>query len=167
MSYGGSANGQFAELMIVPERDFAIVSLANAGPDRIQFNQATLRWELGNYFGVIDGDPEPLPYDGTRTREVVGRYDVDAMTLLFKPDGANLTLAARFKPRVRAAAASELPPDYPPAGVGSLPGVTDEYIIVTGGLQGQRGFSIRDEAGTIVGADLTGRIYSRTFPPSP
>src|SRR5262249_22374699 len=31
--HGGSANGQFAELLIVPERDFAVVSLSNAGPD--------------------------------------------------------------------------------------------------------------------------------------
>ena len=35
VGHGGSANGQFAELLIVPERDFAVVSLSNAGPDGI------------------------------------------------------------------------------------------------------------------------------------
>ena len=33
VGHGGSANGQFAELLIVPERDFAVVALSNAGPD--------------------------------------------------------------------------------------------------------------------------------------
>ena len=32
VGHGGSANGQFAELLIVPERDFAVVALSNAGP---------------------------------------------------------------------------------------------------------------------------------------
>ena len=34
VGHGGSANGQFAELLIVPERDFAVVALSNAGPGR-------------------------------------------------------------------------------------------------------------------------------------
>ncbi len=34
VGHGGSTNGQFAELLIVPERDFAVVSLSNAGPAR-------------------------------------------------------------------------------------------------------------------------------------
>ena len=46
VGHGGSANGQFAELLIVPERDFAVVSLSNAGPDGIPFNQAVVRWAL-------------------------------------------------------------------------------------------------------------------------
>ena len=64
VGHGGSANGQFAELLTVPERDFAVVSLSNAGPDGIPFNQAVVRWALQNYLGVIDWDPEPLSYGG-------------------------------------------------------------------------------------------------------
>jgi hypothetical protein len=33
VGHGGSANGQFAELLTVPERDFAVVALSNADPD--------------------------------------------------------------------------------------------------------------------------------------
>ena len=72
VGHGGSANGQFAELLIVPERDFAVVALSNAGPDGIPFNQAVVRWALQTYLGVTDRDPEPLPYDEARAREVVG-----------------------------------------------------------------------------------------------
>jgi hypothetical protein len=66
VGHGGSANGQFAELLTVPERNFAVVSLSNAGPNGIRFNQAVLRWALQTYLGVVDRDPEPLPYDPAR-----------------------------------------------------------------------------------------------------
>lgn len=61
VGHGGSANGQFAELLTVPERDFAVVSLSNAGPNGIPFNQAVVRWTLHSYLGVTDRDPQPLP----------------------------------------------------------------------------------------------------------
>jgi hypothetical protein len=35
VGHGGSANGQFAELLTAPERYFAVVALSNAGPDGI------------------------------------------------------------------------------------------------------------------------------------
>jgi hypothetical protein len=62
VGHGGSANRQVAELLTEPERGFA-VALSNAGPDGIPFNQAVVRWALQTYLGVIDRDPEPLPYD--------------------------------------------------------------------------------------------------------
>ena len=60
VGHAGSANGQFAELLTVPERAFAVVALSNAGPNGIPFNQAVVRWALAHYLGVIDRDPEPL-----------------------------------------------------------------------------------------------------------
>jgi len=59
--HGGSANGQFADLLTVPERDFAVVALSNQGPDGIPFNHAVIRWALQAYLGVTDRDPEPIP----------------------------------------------------------------------------------------------------------
>ena len=72
VGHGGSANGQFAELLTVPERNFAVVSLSNAGPDGIPFNQAVVRWALQTYLGVTERDPQPLPYDQARAQEVAG-----------------------------------------------------------------------------------------------
>ena len=161
VGHGGSANGQFAELLTVPERDFAVVSLSNAGPDGIPFNQAVVRWALQTYLGVTDRDPEPLPYDEARAREVVGSYENDFMTLTIGTDGAGLRLDVRIKPEIRAAAETELPPDYAPADIGLLPGDADEYIVTSGGLKGQRGFFTRDESGAVVGVDLAGRLFNR------
>ncbi len=161
VGHGGSANGQFAELLTVPERSFAVVALSNAGPDGIPFNQAVVRWALETYLGVVDRDPEPLPYDRARAPEIVGRYDIDAMTVIIAADEAGLTLEVGIKPEIRAASDSEMPPDYAPAAIGLLPGDGDEYILTEGGMKGQRGFFTRDVSGAVVGVDLAGRLFTR------
>ncbi len=161
VGHAGSANGQFAELLLVPERSFAVVSLSNAGPEGIPFNQAVVRWPLQTCLGVTDRDPEPLAYDEARARTVVGNYANDYMTLTIGTAGAGLRLDVRIKPEIRAAAKIEPPPDHAPADIGLLPGNTDEYIVTSGGLKGQRGFFTRDESGAIVGVDLAGRLLKR------
>jgi CubicO group peptidase (beta-lactamase class C family) len=163
VGHGGSANGQFAEFLTVPERDFAVVALSNAGPDGTNCNQTIVRWVLQTYLGVTDRDPQPLPYDEARARELVGSYENDAMTVTVGTDGARLRLEVRIKPEIRAAADKELPPDIEPSDFGLLPGDADEYIITSGALTGQRGFFTRDQRGAVVGVDLAGRLYQRVL----
>ncbi|MEV6395430.1 serine hydrolase domain-containing protein [Streptomyces sp. NPDC051907] len=160
IEHGGSTNGQFTELLIVPERNFAVVALSNSGADGIPFNRAAVRWALEHYLGVVDKDPEPLPYDEARAREVVGAYENDAMTLTVAADGAGLTLAAAIKPEIREAADFEMPADHEPAAMGLLP-AKDEFIVTAGGLKGQRGFFSREVSGAVVGIDLGGRVFNR------
>lgn len=161
IGHGGSGNGQFAELLIVPEQNFAVVALSNAGPDGYVFNQTAVRWALEHHLGLVEHDPEPLPYDEARAREVVGHYENDAMDLDIATDGSRLTLAVGIKPEIRAASDMEMPPDYPAVAMGLLPGDGDEYVITEGGLEGQRGFFTRDADGIVVGADLAGRLFGR------
>ena len=169
--HGGSANGQFADLLLVPERGFAVVTLCNEGPDGIPFNQAVIRWALQNYLGITDRDPEPLPFDEARAREVAGRYENEVMTFTVGIDGAGLGMGqrmaqrmalrmeVRIKPEIRAAADKELPPDPAPLEVGLLP--RDEYIVTGGEYAGQRGFFTRDASGAVTGVDLAGRLATR------
>ena len=165
--HGGSANGQFADLLLVPERGFAVVALCNEGPDGIPFNQAVIRWALQNYLGITDRDPEPLPFDEARAREVAGRYENEVMTFTVEIDGAGpgmgqrmaLRMEVRIKPEIRAAADKEPPPDPAPFEVGLLP--RDEYIVTDGEYAGQRGFFTRDASGAVTGVDLAGRLASR------
>jgi CubicO group peptidase (beta-lactamase class C family) len=161
IGHGGSGNGQFAELLIVPERDFAVVCLANAGPDGYPFNQSVVRWALERYLGVVEKTAEPVPYDAARARQVAGRYEIDAMNLDIATDGTRLTLAVGIKPQIRESSDEEMPPDYPAANIGFLPGDGDEYIVTEGGLSGQRGYFSRDVNGTVTGVDLAGRIFNR------
>ncbi|WP_067697017.1 serine hydrolase domain-containing protein [Nocardia jejuensis] len=157
--HGGSGFGQFGEMLVVPEHDCAIVVLSNASPDSILCNQVIVRWVLENYLGVLDKDPQPLPYNDSQVREILGDYANEAMTMTVTTDGATLHLECLIKPEIREAAGAEMPQDHPPFEFGLLPG--DEYIITKGSFQGQRGFFSRDESGTITGADLGGRLFPR------
>ena len=161
IGHGGSANGQFAELLIVPERNFAVVSLSNSDPNGIPFNQAVVRWALKNYLGLVDSDPEPMPFDATRAQEIFGSYQNDFMTLIIETDGAGMRIDIKIRPEIRAGARTELPPDPEPADMGLLPGDKDEYIITNGAYKGQRGLFTRDKSGVITGVDLAGRLFSR------
>jgi CubicO group peptidase (beta-lactamase class C family) len=167
VGHGGSANGQFAELLLVPERGFAVVALANAGPNGIPCNQAVVRWALEAYLRVTDRDPEPLPYDQARATEVVGAYENEVMTLTIASEGTQLLLEVLMRPEIRAAADKELPPDYPPFEFGLLPGDKDEYVITGGAFKGQRGFFTRDQTGAVTGVDLAGRLFTRVPTASP
>jgi CubicO group peptidase (beta-lactamase class C family) len=160
-AHGGSGNGQFADLQIVPDRDFAVVATTNAGPGGVAFNQALVRWALEHFLGLVEKDPEPIPFDEARTAETVGVYDVDFMSLTVAAGKAGLTLEIAIKPEVRAASDVELPADYPPLAFGMLPGDGDEYIVTAGAMQGQRGYFTRDDSGAIIGIDLAGRLFTR------
>jgi CubicO group peptidase (beta-lactamase class C family) len=161
VGHAGSANGQFAELLLVPERNFAVVSLSNASPGGIPFNQAVVSFALEHYLGLVDRDPEPIPFDAARAQELVGTYANAMMTFTVDTVGAGLRLALRIKPEIRAAAEKAPPPDPEPAEFGLLPGSSDEYIITSGEFKGQRGFFTRDQSGSVVGVDLAGRFFSR------
>ncbi|GHO58174.1 serine hydrolase domain-containing protein [Ktedonobacter robiniae] len=161
VGHGGSANGQFSELLLVPERNFAVISLTNAGPDGIPFNQSIVRFALEHYLGLVDRDQEPIPFDAARAREIAGTYENEMMTFTIDTVGAGLRLAVRIKPEIRKASKNAPPPDPEPADFGLLPGSSDEYIITSGELKGQRGFFTRDTSGVVVGVDLAGRLFSR------
>lgn len=162
VGHDGSSNGQFASLLTVPERGFAVAVLSNAGPDGgLATNQAVVGWALKHYLGVAERDPEPLPYDPAQAAEIAGIYENEMMRVTFRTDGAGLTVEFTIKPEIRAATGTELPPDIPPADLGLLPGDAGEYIITSGGLTGQRGFFTRGHNGQIIAADLAGRKFTR------
>jgi CubicO group peptidase (beta-lactamase class C family) len=157
IGHGGSGNGQFAELLLVPERNFAVVVASNAGPEGTVGNQAVVRWALEHYLGLGERAPEPLPHDEARAQELAGSYEIDAMTLAISTDGARLTYDVDIKPAIRAASDKELPPGYT-GELGLLP--RDEYVVTSGGMQGQRGYVTRGDAGQIVGVDVAGRLFT-------
>jgi CubicO group peptidase (beta-lactamase class C family) len=167
IGHGGSGNGQFVDFLFVPERNFAIVSAANAGPGGVPCNQEVVRWVLATYLGVVEEDPEPEPYDAARAQEVVGAYENDAMTFTIATDGTSLSLEVLIRPEIRATSEVELPADYPPFPFGLLPddgdgdGDGDEYIVTDGAMKGQRGYFSRDESSAVIGVDLAGRLFTR------
>jgi len=93
----------------VPEHDFAVVSLANAGPDGLAFNQAVLRWALETYLG-LNTHAAPPPGDDSRSQEIVARYDDEVMAgahsgrrwlaALMRPDIVGIDLSGRLLSRL-------------------------------------------------------------------
>ena len=163
VGHGGSGNGQFAELLLVPERGFAVSIMANGGPGGVALNLEVMRFALEHFLGVVDRDPEPVPYVPAELAPAAGVYEIDIMTLTIRVDegAAGATLEVMIKPELRAASPKELPADYPPFTFGLLPGTGDDYIITEGAMKGQRGFFTRDEDGRIIGVDLAGRLFGR------
>ena len=160
VGHGGSANGQFAELLTVPERDFAVVALANAGPDGIPCNQAVVRWALQTYLGVVPGSrTAPLRRDaGPGDRRKVQDRCPDAH---HPYEWGKANARGRDQTGDPCGGGQGATPDYAPADIGLLPGNGDEYVVTSGGLNGQRGFFTRDGSGAVVGVDLAGRLFSR------
>jgi len=161
VGHGGSGNGQFAEVHLVPEHGFAVVALSNCAPEGYQLNQSIVKWALEHFLGLVEEDPEPVAYDARRNQAVVGRYEIDAMNLDVADDGERLTLAVGIKPEIRAASDTEMPQDYPPAAMGFLAEEGDDYIITEGGLKGQRGVFTRNDSGAVIGIDIAGRLFGR------
>ena len=159
--HNGSANGQFADLVLVPEKNFAVVALSNAGPDGIAFNQAVIRRALLHYLQLSDHDPKPIAFSAEQAGDLAGLYENEVMMLSIKVVGSGLLLEVLIKPEIRLAADKELPPDHAPFEFGLLPGDKDEYIITSGAFEGQRGFFTRDARGSVSGVDLAGRLFSR------
>src|SRR5262249_41385818 len=60
VGHGGTTNGQHSSFEMVPERDFAIITMTNCGPNGPQFNDAVIKWALETYLGVVEADPEPV-----------------------------------------------------------------------------------------------------------
>jgi CubicO group peptidase (beta-lactamase class C family) len=113
VGHSGTANGQFAELLMVPEHDFAVVSLANAGPDGLAFNQAVVRWALETYLGLNTRSADPPADDEARTPEILSRYDHEVfaggpggpggrrwLAALMRPDIVGINLSGRLLSRL-------------------------------------------------------------------
>ena len=67
------------------------LAMSNASPNGIPFNQAVVHWALETYLGVVEQDPEPVPYDEMWAVEIVGRYETEAQTLAIRKNQAVVT----------------------------------------------------------------------------
>src|SRR5256714_11816755 len=76
---GGTTLGQDSDFQLVPERDFAIISMTNCGPNGHQFNEELVKWALEAYLGVDDKDPEPLSLSDDELAPYTGTYETIAV----------------------------------------------------------------------------------------
>jgi CubicO group peptidase (beta-lactamase class C family) len=164
VGHGGSMNGQYSEFVTVPERDFALASLTNSGPNGPQFNDEILKWALENYLGVIEKDPEPVALGDNELAAYAGKYETIAAVLEISANAGGLLAKVEIKPEMLAVLSEqgEEVPDQPPIPLGLLAGEGDRYVVSDGPAKGMKGYFVRDADGTVSAVHLGGRLATRT-----
>lgn len=160
VGHGGTTTGQYSELLMVPERDFAVVSATNSGPNGLQFNRRLLRWVLETYLGLVE---PPLETERLSDRELwrlAGTYETGATSLAVVVDGAGLRAEFDLKPETRAEIGDSAPV-YPPFSLAMLRDRPGEYVIDGGPADGIRGYFDLDDRGNAVAVDFSGRLHVR------
>ena len=164
VEHGGDTIGQHSQLLMVPERDFALVLLTNCGPNGPQLIDELQRWALEAYLGVIDRDPAPVALDEAELVRYTGEYETIAVRGHITVDGGGLLLTVEIKPealeQLRQTGEDE-PESPPPFPLGLLPGEGDRYIVTDGPAKGMKGYFVRDASGTVESIHVGGRLASR------
>ena len=162
--HGGTTNGQHSSFLMVPERDFAVISMTNSGPTGSQFNDELTRWALAEFLGVIDADPEPVALGDAALAEFAGEYETVAVEVSITAEDGRLAIRTKPKPEVLAVLreeGTEVPEDDTPIFIGMLPGDGDRYIVTEGPAKGMKGYFTRAADGAITGAHIGGRMATR------
>ncbi|MBO0771090.1 MAG: beta-lactamase family protein [Actinobacteria bacterium] len=169
VGHGGNTLGQDSGFDMVPERDFAVITLANCSPNGSQFNEQIRRWAFDAYLGVTERDPELVTLSAAELARYAGRYETLASTADITAADGNLMVAIAIRPEVRAELTDDqdADPDLPPFSIGLLEGPGDRYIVTDGAAKGMKGYFARAGTGEITGIHLGGRLATRTGPVSP
>ncbi len=163
VSHGGDTVGQHSAFVMVPERQFAIATLTNCGPNGSQFNEEMVRWALEAYLGVVDRDPEPITLTEEQLTQYAGVYETIAAVATIEVNDGALLLKAEIKPEVLAKLmeAGEEVPEEPAFPISLLEGSGDRYIVTDGPAKGMKGYFGRDASGTIDKVHVGGRLAMR------
>ena len=162
VGHGGDTIGQHSSFEMVPERDFAVITMTNCGPNGGVFNDAVVKWAFEHYLGVVETDPEPVVLGDAALAEFCGHYETVAVDVYITAQQGHLVIDVEVKPEVRKAlledGTSEDELNQPPIPIGMLAGDGDRYIVIEGPGKGMKGYFARDAAGAIKGAHIGGRM---------
>jgi CubicO group peptidase (beta-lactamase class C family) len=164
VSHGGTTNGQHSEFRMVPERGFAIASMANCGPNGPQLNQQLVRWALEHYLALAEAEPESVRLAADELAAYTGRFETIAAGVEISAADGRLSAAITVKPEVIAALheAGEEVPEQPPIILALLAGEPDRYVVDEGDAKGMKGYFTRAADGTVDGVHLGGRLATRS-----
>ena len=169
VSHGGSTIGQYSAFVIVPERDFAFISMTNSGPGGSQLNDELERWVFQAYLGIEKKDPEPISLEEEELAPYVGIYETVAATADFSPEDGGLVINVKIKPEAAEQLKQQgesMDQTQPPIPIKLLPGEGDKYVVTGGPAKGMKGYFVRGESGEIESVHVGGRIATRTAPAS-
>lgn len=163
VGHAGGMESQFSQLLMVPERDFAVVVVANSAPNGIELTNDVVRWALSTHLGLIDRDVEPLPFDETQARALDGTYETETLRVTIRVQDSQMSFDFEVKPDSHIDTGDGVP-SFPPCRLGLLAGAGDQYVLTDGPFKGMRGVFTRDAEGTVVAIDFNSRPYTRVLP---
>jgi CubicO group peptidase (beta-lactamase class C family) len=167
VAHGGTTIGQYSVFVMAPEREFALVSMTNCGPNGPEFNRRLQRWALEHYLGVRDDDPTPADRSAEELEPYAGRYETIASQVEVTVSGGGLSAQVSRKEETTAALRdpdeSGPPPQEPPMPIAMLAD-EDRFVVSGGPGQGMRGYFTRDARGAVSGMHLGGRLTRRAGP---
>ena len=161
VSHDGGTNGQFAKLILVPERGFALISMTNSGPTGPWLNHVLTEWALEHYLQLEDVRPEPLVSAVDDLASFAGEYQSIAFIVTVAVEQGQLMVAMRQRAWVAEFLGQQ--ENEMKAQVGFVAGQRDPFVIAEGpatGLPG--GYFTRDARGAVDGIYFGGRLATRT-----
>lgn len=170
VTHGGTTHGQHSEFLMVPERNFAIISMTNSGPNGPQLNNELGRWALEHYLGVVDAEPVPVELSEEAAREYVGTYETIAASCEITAGDGRLQIAVTMKPetlaKYKAAGQETADEEQPPLPIAPVSGEGDRYVVTDGPAKGMKGYFSRGADGKIDGVHVGGRLATRVLVPA-
>lgn len=164
VSHGGTTNGQHSDFVMVPARNFAVISMANCGPNGPELNHLLTKWALEHFLGLREEEPEPLVLDDGTLAAYTGTYETIAAICVITAEGGRLVARTEHKPEM-AAALGDVDEEQPPIPLALIAGAGDPYIVPEGPAKGMRGYFSRDAEGRVNGVHLGGRLAERVPAP--
>lgn len=164
VGHGGTTNGQYSEFVTVPERNFALSSMTNCGPNGSRLNDALEKWALEHYLGIVDADPEPVLLGDEALARFTGRYETIAAEVEVTAESGRLLAKIQIKPEMLKAlreSGEDTPEEQPPFVIGMLSSDGLEYVIAEGPAKGMKGYFAADDSGGITGVQVGGRLATR------
>jgi CubicO group peptidase (beta-lactamase class C family) len=164
VGHGGSTNGQLSAFQTVPSRGFAVTVLTNSAPNGAQLHEKLVDWSLERCLGLVKSEPEPLTLTHDQLLEYTGDFVAIGTTSHITITDDALRVKIEIDPamlaKIREMSEGPPPEDEPPFGVAVL--ADDKYIVTDGNAKGMRGYFTRDDAGTVNGINLGGRLAMRS-----
>jgi hypothetical protein len=167
VEHGGTTNGQYSHFTMVPERNFAFISMTNCGPNGAQLNNQLEAWAFEHFLGISEVEPEQLVLGEDALLAYAGNYETIAASVELTPSEGRLSAKVALKPHFAAMLreqGEDVPEEQPPIPLAILAGEPDRFVVPDGPGKGMRGYFQRDADGHVTGVHLGGRLATRVSP---
>jgi CubicO group peptidase (beta-lactamase class C family) len=168
VGHGGTTNGQHSDFTMVPDRNFAVISMTNCGPNGPQLNHKIVKWAFEHYLGLTEVEPEPIRLPAEELAAYTGHFETIAAFVDIEEQDGRLSAVVTIRPEMAAMlreSGEEVPDEQPPIILALLKGKPDAYIVDEGPAKGMKGYFQRAADGSVDGVHLGGRLATRTAAP--